>query len=214
MKRWPDILLAAIALLLLLGPLYSPPTNAGVPAAANQYKRVLYREAQSHWGLDAPIARFASQIHQESMWRPTAKSRFASGLAQFTPSTAGWISEKYPDLLGGNTPLSPVWAIRALVIYDRFLYRRAGSAETSCAQWAFTLSAYNGGEGWRRRDQRICASVEECNPGLWFDNVELYSNRAKWAIKENRGYPRNILLKWEPMYIAAGWRGEAVCSGG
>jgi hypothetical protein len=38
-------------------------------------------------------------------------------------------------------------------------------------------------------------------PLLWFDNVELYSARSPEAFKENRGYPRNILKRWVPLYL-------------
>jgi len=41
--------------------------------------------------------------------------------------------------------------------------------------------------------------------------VEAYRVRAAWAHRENTAYPRRILLRLEPAYLAAGWTGEAVC---
>lgn len=184
--------------------------GAEIPREAQQYRHILTREAHLHWGLDAPVARLAAQIHQESAWRADAKSPYADGLAQFTPATAEWIAQVYPRALANPAPYSPGWAIRALVIYDRHLYHRV-TAATPCDAWAFTLSAYNGGEGWRKRDQALCASVPGCDPSRWWGHVEHYSPRAAWAFRENRDYPQRILLRWEPIYIRAGWPGKAVC---
>src|SRR5678809_192920 len=116
-----------------------------IPRAALQYKRALIGNARLVWGLDAPIAVLASQIAQESGWRPDAKSAYAGGLAQFSPSTSTWISGKYPEL-ADNNPYEPSWALRAQSLFDKFLYDRM-TARTRCERWAFTLSAYNGGEG-------------------------------------------------------------------
>jgi soluble lytic murein transglycosylase-like protein len=110
-------LLAAI-LLCLAG------TAQAIPMQAQQYRRALTQEAQRTWGLGAPVARFAAQVHQESGWRADAKSKYASGLAQFTPATADWIAQVYPvEFDGIAAPYSPKWALRALVIYDRHLSR-------------------------------------------------------------------------------------------
>ena len=72
-----------------------------------------------------------------------------------------------------------------------------------------TLSAYNGGLGWLQRDQRLTAQ-RGSNPAYWWGSVERYSRRAKWAIKENRGYPRAIIYTHQPHYL--GWGGVRVCA--
>ena len=65
--------------------------QAQVPAAAARYRLTLLREAHGQWGLDAPVAAFAAQVHQESGWNPQAVSRVgARGLAQFMPATTLW----------------------------------------------------------------------------------------------------------------------------
>ncbi|MGP5977238.1 transglycosylase SLT domain-containing protein, partial [Pseudomonas aeruginosa] len=119
-----------------------------IPTAAEQYRRTLVRSAHAEWGLSAPIATFAAQVHQESRWRADARSPVgAQGLAQFMPGTAEWIAGLYPAALGTNQPFNPGWALRALVTYDRWLYDR-NQASSECDRWAFVLSAYNGGQGW------------------------------------------------------------------
>lgn len=181
-----------------------------IPRTADLHRRVLTREAQAQWGLKAPVARFAAQVHQESAWRSEARSAYAGGLAQFTPATAEWISRVYPRELGEQAPYSPKWALRALVVYDRHLYDRIDDTATDCDRWAMTLSSYNGGGGWLNRDRRL-AAASGADPNRWWGSVEHHTARAPWARDENRGYPRRILLNLEPLYLARGWPGEAVC---
>ena len=196
--------LAALALLLLL----PVPALAEVPRDALRYQRDLTRHARAVWGLDAPVATFAAQIHQESRWRADARSPVgAQGIAQFMPATASWISGVYR--WGEAQPYNPGWAMRALVTYDRWLWDRVRAAE-HCSRMAMSLSAYNGGLGWVYRDQKLAAS-RALNPAVWFGQVEkVNAGRSAANIAENRSYPRLILLKWQPVY--AGW-GKAVKCG-
>lgn len=191
----------------------SPQPNAAIPRRAHQYFRRLAGESRRVWGMAGPVSLFAGQIHQESAWRPDAQSPYAGGLAQFTPDTATWMAELFPDVLGEADPYSPAWAIRALVRYDDWLYQRLRSQADGipeCDRWAMTLSGYNGGAGWTDRDRRLTLDAGD-NPDLWWGNVEKYTARADWARRENRDYPRKILRRWEPLYRSAGWGGEAVC---
>ncbi|MCZ7727573.1 transglycosylase SLT domain-containing protein, partial [Pseudomonas aeruginosa] len=145
-----------------------------IPTAAEQYRRTLVRSAHAGWGLSAPIATFAAQVHQESRWRADARSPVgAQGLAQFMPGTAEWIAGLYPAALGANQPFNPGWALRALVTYDRWLYDR-NQASSECDRWAFVLSAYNGGQGWVNRDRRL-ASASGADQLAWFDSVERFN---------------------------------------
>lgn len=185
------------ALLLLTLPLVAE--AQGIPPAARQYQRALIGNARFVWGLEAPVAVFAAQVHQESGWRADARSKFASGLTQFTPATADWISQKFPEDLGANQPLNPAWALRALARYDKYLHDRQATAATPCDRWAFTLAAYNGGEGWISRDKRL-AQQQGADPTQWWGAVEYFSPRARWAFEENRGYPRRILRVLQPRY--------------
>lgn len=181
---------------------------AQIPVAALAHRRVLIANARAVWGLTAPVAVVAAQIHQESGWRVDAKSKYASGLAQFTPDTAKWISGVYPELMS-NQPLSPAWALQAVVRYDDFLWNRI-QGTTPCDHWAFVLSAYNGGEGWVRRDQAL-AQTSGADASRWWGHVEHFSNRAGWAFHENREYPKRILLLLQPRYLT--WGPGVDCQG-
>ncbi|HEY0286270.1 MAG TPA: transglycosylase SLT domain-containing protein [Pseudomonas sp.] len=182
-----------------------------VPHQAEQYRRTLTRAAHVEWGLDAPIATLAGQVHQESRWRADARSPVgAQGLAQFMPATADWMSELYPNKLGPAQPYNPGWALRAMVAYDRWLYSQ-NQATNDCDRWAFALSAYNGGQGWVNRDRKL-ASRKGLDHLAWFDSVERHNaGRSAANFRENRRYPRLILLRWEPLYAAVSW-GAGVCT--
>lgn len=172
-----------------------------IPRAAHQYQRALTANARLMWGLNAPVAAFAGQVHQESAWRADARSPFASGLAQFTPATAEWIGDVYADLASPQ-PFNPAWALRALVRYDLWLWDR-NPAATECDRMAFALVSYNGGEGWLRREQTRAAAKGD-DRLRWFGHVERWCIRAAWACAENRDYPRKILLRHQAIYASWG----------
>lgn len=190
--------------LTLLALAVSIPADAQtIPRAALTYQRPLIANARAVWGLNAPIAILAAQVHQESSWRPDAKSAYAGGLGQFTPATADWISQKFPYELGTNQPFEPDWALRALARYDKFLFDRQSRAATLCDRWAFTLSSYNGGEGWVTK-QKAATTRAGNDATRWFGHVERHRVRAAWAHDENVAYPRAILLRRQPPYRAWG----------
>lgn len=196
-------------LLLLLLATISVMVAAEIPRAAHQYHHLLVRTAHQQMGLDAPLATLAGQVHQESRWNSDATSPVgAGGLAQFMPSTARWIPDIAPAL-GEPQPYNPAWALRAMVSYDAWLLARTPAA-TQCENWAFTLSAYNGGLGWVHRD-RTTASVSGTDLRVWFENVErINAGRSASAFAENRHYVRAILTQHEKHYATAGW-GRGVC---
>lgn len=208
--------LIALAVGVLVYALLSLPAHAAAPGArpnipvrADGYAKLLEREAIGRFGLNAPVALLAAQLHQESGWRSDAQSPYAQGLAQFTPSTAAWIPGVCSDL-GAPNVWDARWSIRAQACYMRHLYGQLADTATPCDRWAMALAAYNGGLGWLNRD-RLLASAKGADYARWFANVELHSERAAWAIAENRGYPRRILLTLEPIYLAAGWPGSRTC---
>lgn len=197
----------AVMLVLTLLPLMALAASSAVPREALRYQRDLTRHARSVWGMDAPVAVFAAQIHQESRWNKDARSKFAGGLAQFTPDTAAWISGAYPKELGSNQPLNPAWAMRALVTYDKQLYGRA-KADTPCSKMWKDLWGYNGGEGWVARDEKL-AAMHGADIRNYAEVEPFNAGRAPAMFAENRGYPRAILIKWQPIY--ASWGGEIKC---
>lgn len=197
----------ALALLSLL--LCAAVAWAEIPHNATKYRAELTRQSRLVWGLQAPVAVLAAQVHQESAWRPGAVSPVgAQGLAQFMPATADWMPSIDPSLAQGS-PFTPAWSLRALARYDFWLFSRL-KADAPCDRWAMTLSAYNGGLGWVLRDKTSAKQAGD-SPWLWWGHVERHNaGRSAAAFAENRGYPRRILYTLLPRYAAAGW-GDEVC---
>jgi soluble lytic murein transglycosylase-like protein len=173
-----------------------------------RYRTALEQAAVQRFGIDAPVALLAAQIQAESGWNPRAKSPYAQGLAQFAPATAKWLPEICPDV-GEPDPWDPYWSLKAIACYDHYLYSRVVSVDV-CNRWAFALSDYNGGSGWREREQQLAVAARR-DPKRWFGSVENYSARGPDAYRENRNYVRLVLLTFEPRYVDAGWAGEAIC---
>jgi len=207
--KWLAVLLIAMSAQSVKSVAATP--SVEIPRAAYVHKRIITQQARLIWGLDAPTATFAAQIHQESLWRADAvSSAGARGLAQFMPSTGDWIVTVYKSL-GEHEPENPTWAIRAMITYDLHLYRLVDGAN-NCERFAKALSAYNGGLTWVSRDEAL-ASAAGVDTAYWFGGVESYSARASWAKAENRNYTRRILTELEPAYIAAGF-GSGMCERG
>lgn len=174
--------------------------HAQVPQAAAHYRADLVRTARVVWGLDAPVATFAAQIHQESGWRPGAVSHVgAAGLAQFMPGTSKWIANIDPALKA-NQPFNPAWAMRALVTYDQYLYVRAPATYSPRDRMWVALRAYNGGLGHWQAEARNAATPDR----LAVDAACGTARRAQLHCAENLGYPRRILHELQPRYAAWG----------
>lgn len=175
-----------------------------IPRTAQSYRATLTRAAHATWGMDAPISVFAAQVHTESGWNSKARSPVgAQGLAQFMPSTAAWLPEVAPET-GKPAPFNPGWSLRALCTYDRWLWERNDGA-SDYERMAFTLSAYNGGQGWVNRDRKKARSLG-LDDRVWFSSVEnVNAGRSAAAFRENRNYPRLILQERQYTYIKAGW---------
>lgn len=171
------------------------------PRVAMKYRADLVRSARLVWGLDAPVAVMAAQVHQESGWRPDARSAYAHGLAQFTPDTAEWIAGQDAALAGADTG-NPVWALRALARYDKWLYDRIPAASNSaCDRWWGALRGYNGGLGHWLKEARLAAPYTDRGA------IDAQCGRASRHVshcRENLAYPRLILTKWQPLYASWG----------
>lgn len=197
--RLVTAVLAAALFCAIFLTLAASSAQAQVPPAAEAHRGPLKRNAQMLWGLNAPVATFAAQVHQESRWRPDARSPVgALGLAQFMPATAQWIGTMDPELRTA-APANPTWALRALVRYDLWLWQRLQALD-DCQRMAYVLAAYNGGLGWVYKRQKASPDPGRClgatcliNPGV-----------TEAAQRENAHYPEVILRRYEPLYASWG----------
>lgn len=183
------------------------PQSGVIPRNALRYRLDLTRTAQAAWGLDAPVAAFAAQIHQESGWNPQAVSQVgAHGMAQFMPGTARWWCDFNHLSASECQPTNSTWAMRALVGYDLWLYQRVHGNSEFDRLWA-ALRAYNGGLGhWQMEAATVNPSA---GSGQWPDRVAVDSacGQARRHISfcaENLGYPKRILVDLQPRYLLWG----------
>jgi soluble lytic murein transglycosylase-like protein len=186
-------------------PVESPPAGQAtapkqIPREAFAHRDNFIRIWRFYFALaESPTIGFA-QVHQESRWKATAKSKFAEGLAQFTPATAADYSLLLPAEVRAECPsragcpTSPNWALHALSLYDFNLHRRHAWAETADDRWRLALAAYNGGAGWIIKER-----AKANNSRRWADIVAACLRKAEFC-KENREYPVVILEKWQPLY--------------
>lgn len=199
-------ILAAVALSL------SGSAHAGdlIPSNAVKYRGDLTRIAHAEWGLTAPIPLFASQIHQESAWQPAVVSKVgAQGMAQFMPATAKWLCESSGTPANQCQPQNPIWAMRALVQYDKWLYARVWGVNEYDRMWA-TLRAYNGGLGWWQQEALLTPAKRLATR----EEIDAMCGRHKrhpLHCKENLNYPRRIMNIYQPRY--SGW-GRIIMQGG
>lgn len=176
--------------------------------AALKHKRDLIRISREVWGINAPVALFAAQIHQESMWNPQALSRAgAQGMAQFMPQTATWWCDFVNLSAQDCQPNNPQWAMRAMVGYDLWLFKRV-SGETEYDQFYAALRAYNGGLGHWQRELALAQGRSRVL-------IDAQCGKARRHIshcKENLNYPKKIMNVWQPIYI--GWGRGIMMQGG
>ncbi|HEC67043.1 MAG TPA: lytic transglycosylase domain-containing protein, partial [bacterium] len=172
--------------------------EAQIPQRAYRYKRTLKREVEAVFGAGYPIAIFAAQIHQESLFDPLARSAYASGLGQQTPQTEKWLNNMSSELraIAGGA-LNPYWSIRALVYYDNWLRirtdptgRYAPKANSCCVNnpdewWARVLAAYNGGLGWVQKETLKAKQLYDCDTSCYFICTQLACSRAPLNCEES-----------------------------
>ena len=184
----------------------APPAMPALPAGAARWRGDLVRASHAAWGLDAPIPVFAAQVHQESEWRADAVSPAgAVGMAQFMPDTSSWWCRIHKMSPAECQPRQPVWALRALVGYDRWLWDQIGRIpgaermDPASRMWA-TLRAYNGGLGHWQAEARAAGSLDR----LAVDAACGRARRHRSHCAENLGYPQHIMVRLQPRYAAWG----------
>jgi len=205
-QRLAQLIASIVTLLVLLGAVLTFCSQAKAaaaplpPQASLAYRSDLVRTARAVWGLNAPVAAFAAQVHQESAWKPGAVSHVgAAGLAQFMPATSKWIAGIDPALQL-NQPFNPAWALRALVRYDLWLFERTPKSYSDRDRMWVALRAYNGGLGHWQAEARNAVGTDRAA----IDAACGTAKRARVHCIENLGYPRRILIDLQPRYLTWG----------
>jgi hypothetical protein len=182
------------------------------PQRSAQYKREMTESARRVFGPGAPTATLAAQIHQESGWRPDARSPAgALGIAQFMPATADDMADKHAACAPAN-PFDPSWGFRCRDRYMRSrldLARPMADSLTECERWTYALRAYNGGAGWVSRDRKL-AQARGLDPDDPYQVATVNAGRSAAAFRENVEYAPKI-HRLAHRYAQHGW-GRSVCA--
>src|SRR5450759_4256093 len=101
-----------------------------------KYWPTVIRESRYHIGMDAPARDFMGQIEVESRCvAGITTAEGSQGLGCFMPDTAAWLHEREKELqkiAPTPQPLNPLWSIRAIILFDRWLY-----GKVSCQEWPY-----------------------------------------------------------------------------
>jgi soluble lytic murein transglycosylase-like protein len=189
--------LLAVLLVLLLSLAVLLPAHAA--DLCLQYRSMLVREAQAVHGPDAPVPMFLGQLRQESSCRANITAGDSGrGLAQFMDATSRQVASKFPEI-GPPAPYDPRWAIRAMVRYDGWIYRRVKGADV-CNRWGAALKGYNAGPGYV-----LQAQAKSTQPGVWFGATEFVQTRqSPENFEYSRTYPRKIIFQHQLRYVEIG----------
>ena len=133
-----------------------------------------------------------AQVWVESAWKPEARSRFAAGLAQFTPPTWAQYSVEVKPSCEGRPETDPVCSLRAMRTYLLRLLYAYRFVPSSDERLNLAWAAYNMGPGNMRKERRACARRDSCDDDRWTKNVERMCSRAGWACAESSVYPAKI----------------------
>jgi len=203
-----------LSFLLFLLPSISFPQNVYtyIPPQAFQYFEIIETESERLMPNFKEAHYFASLIEHESCislkhsrcWN--AKSRLKSareegaGLGQITRTyhkdgslrfdVLQELRAKHKDelkeLSWNNVYSRPDLQIRALILLSKINYNSLNTIRDSYERLAMTDAAYNGGLGGLNKERRACGLAKNCDPQLWFDNIEKYCLKSSKALYGQR----------------------------
>lgn len=217
LKLFLDLLI----LLILIGLAIVVYSKEAIPPNSVQYLPILNEAINDHWNDLSIRSMEAGQVEQETCislthkkcWNPRAELKtsreYGFGFGQIT------ITERFnnfEEIKKMDESLKfwkfedrydPYMQLKALVVYDHFIYNKIIGTTSDYDRLCFTLAAYNGGLGGVIQERQICRTMKDCDSTKWFGNVEKYSRKSKKKFQGygksffeiNREYVSNILLK-------------------
>lgn len=111
------------------------------------------------------------------------------------------------ELSWGNIAVRPDLQIRAVILMNRDNYKQLYAIKDTRQRTIFMSPAYNGGLKGLQNERRACGMSANCDPNIWFDNVERFCLKSKEAIYAgrsacdiNRHHPFDIVFNRMPKY--------------
>ncbi len=202
-----------IFLILLAGFINS--TNAAtdyIPPHAFDHKETIRKELDLYFP-DIPYYNYLpSLIEHESCqylkhkrcWRSNSKletkKELGVGLGQITKAYDKYGNVRFDSLAGmtHNYPKEladanwvtiqnrPDVQIRMMILMLRDDYKRLYMIPNRYARLQMTDASYNGGLGAVKKSRLKCGLAEDCDPDLWFDNVENHCTKSRRVLYGQR----------------------------
>lgn len=176
--------------------LMSASVAAKLPGDAETLLPTLKVEINNYWG-NIPVREYpAGLIDQESGWKPKATLRtsreWGCGLGQFTKAYDANGKVRF-DAIAETRRLDPSlknwnwedcsqvqYQMRGTILKLKSNYRNC-SVQMADAHNALACdsSSYNGGAGGVSKRIRLCRLDKNCNPKLWYGNLESQCGASK-----------------------------------
>lgn len=216
-----------------VGKAHSQNVKTFIPDRAHQHLHTLYGEVLRFHEDPASIGYFGGLIEHESClnlrhsrcWSPTSELKTSReqgiGLGQLTRTwrpdgsirfdVVTELANKYRTHLKGlswtTVKQRPDLQMRAMVLLWEESFRKLHMVKDIEQRYAMADSAYNGGLGSVLNDRRLCSLKKDCDPQVWFDNVELTSNKSRKVLYANRSafdinrhHVRDVIYTRRPKY--------------
>jgi hypothetical protein len=111
------------------------------------------------------------------------------------------------ELTWASVYTRPDLQIDAITLMSRDNYRQLNTINDEYQRLAMTDAAYNGGMRDLYKERRLCSLMENCDPNIWFGNVEtacVKSKKAMYGFRSacdiNRHHVRDVMKSNLPKY--------------
>jgi hypothetical protein len=168
-------------------------------------QRQFFPDLPTPWYLGGLIEQESCiSLTYKSCWNPTTQLKtsreWGAGLSQITVSYAANGAVRGDNLADlrrrhyaelkemswSNIIQRPDLQIRSIILMTRDNYKTLYNVSDTAERINFADAAYNGGMGGLNKDRRLCGLTRNCNPQIWFKNVEVTCSKSKKAIYGNR----------------------------
>lgn len=203
------------------------------PQKAYKYKEIIKKELDMYFPELYNYNYLPSLIEHESCislthkrcWEPTSQLKTSreegAGLGQVTRAykTDGSVRfDKLSEMAANykNELKEAKWEtiyqrpdiqIRLMVLMLRDIYKKLYTVTNPEYRMQMVDSAYNGGLGGVLKERRACNMSENCDPNIWFNNVEKYCLKSKKVLYGDRSacdisrhHTRDVFLSRLPKY--------------
>lgn len=183
-----------------------------IPPKAFQYKETIESELNTYFPNIPEYNYIPSLIEHESCislkhkkcWDSTAQLKTSRelgvGLGQITKAynKDGSIrfdkltelrnnyKQELKDAKWGTIYQRPDIQIRMIILMIRDDYERLYNVKNIEYRLQMTDASYNGGIGGLLKERRACSLAKDCDPGIWFNNVERFCLKSKKFLYGNR----------------------------